>query len=411
MTLALLGAYVLLVALDAGLHALNLRHLRRHGHQIPAGFEQAIDGALLARTVDYTFARGRLGLIESLLGALLVALFFFCGGLAWLDRAIAERVPGPIGGGLLLLGGLVVATTLLALPFDALRTFDIERRFGFNTTSLRLWVVDRIKGLALSLLLLGIVASAGLWLATRLPGWWWLAVWLLLLALNLLLVFLAPVLIEPLFNKYQPLTDPALDGGIRALAARAGVNVSRILKMDASRRSRHSNAYFTGLGRVKRVVLFDTLLAQLSQDEVLAVLAHELGHWQHRHIVKRMAVSQLIALLACVGAWWLVGWSGLPALVGASELSLAGRLLVLGFAGSLLSSLVGPLGNLWSRLQEQQADGAAIALHGSGAALASGLIKLTAENLSNLHPHPLFAAIYYSHPPVVERIQSISGGR
>ncbi|MBN2360307.1 MAG: M48 family metallopeptidase [Deltaproteobacteria bacterium] len=406
-----LAVYLLLVVLDAALRALNLSHLRRHGQRVPPGFERAIDGALLARTSDYTLARGRLALIESLLVAALVALFLFGGPLEWYDRTVAAGAPGFVTGGLLFFGGLAVASTLLGLPFDALRTFGIERRFGFSTTTLRVWIGDLAKGLLISLLLTGGLATGGLWLVLLLPGWWWLAVWSLFLGMSVLLVFLAPVLIEPLFNQYQPIADPALDEGIRALAARAGVGVSRILKMDASRRSRHSNAYFAGLGRVKRVVLFDTLLEQLAQAEVLAVLAHELGHWRQRHVLKRMVVYQAAALLACAGAWWLTRWPGVPALVGAAGLSFYGRLAVVAFVGSLLSSLLGPLGNAWSRSQERQADAAAVALSGGGGALRSALIKLAAENLSNLHPHPLFAAVHYSHPPVVERVQSISGGR
>ena len=223
------------------------------------------------------------------------------------------------------------------------------------------------------------------------------------------LLLVSPYLIEPLFFKFTPLDRADLEEQVRDLLRRAGIRAGKVLQVDASRRSGHSNAYFTGIGKVKRVVLFDTLLEQLDNPELLAVLAHELGHWRCGHLRQRLIKTQLLALGACWLAFQLLQSGLLPGWIGVPGLSFAGQVLVLGWLGALLGFLWTPLGSWWSRRQERQADGFAIDMVGSGTELASGLVKLARENLSNLFPHPFYAAFYYSHPPLVDRVLWLQG--
>jgi STE24 endopeptidase len=229
-------------------------------------------------------------------------------------------------------------------------------------------------------------------------------VWGFFAAATLVMIYLSPYVIEPLFNRFEPLQAEGLEEEIRALLKKAGITVSRVLKVDASRRSRHSNAYFTGLGRVKRIVLYDTLLEQMSHGEILAILAHEVGHWKRGHIWKRLLLMEGGSLVLFYAAFRLLTWEGLPGLVGLGEASFAARTVILAFIGSLAAFPFTPFGSWLSRRQEWEADRFACDLTGTPQTLATALIKLSRENLSNLHPHPLYAAFYYSHPPVVERV-------
>ena len=223
-------------------------------------------------------------------------------------------------------------------------------------------------------------------------------------------MYLSPVLIEPLFFKFQPLQNEALAERVKAVMARAGLQVDRVQQVDASRRSKHSNAYFTGIGRVKRIVLFDTLLEQMTDDEIIGVLAHEAGHWKLGHIWKRLVTMELVSLAVCWLAWRLLAWGGLAGLFGLEPLSFVGQVLLLGFLASLVSFPLTPLASALSRRHEWQADRFALALTGQAEPLSRALVKLCKENLSNLHPHPLYAWFYYSHPPVVARIGRLASG-
>jgi STE24 endopeptidase len=220
-------------------------------------------------------------------------------------------------------------------------------------------------------------------------------------------MYISPYVIEPLFFKFKPVSKEGLEDDIRALLGKAGLEISRIMEVDASRRSRHSNAYFTGIGRVKRIVLYDTLLEQMDNREVLAILAHEAGHWKKHHIVKRLVFAEAGSLAALFVAFQLLRWNGLPGLIGLESASFPAQLVILGFLGSLLGFFLTPLSSWLSRRHEWEADRFAAELTGAPDALASALVKLTKENLSNLHPHPLYAKIYYSHPPMVERVDRL----
>ncbi len=400
----ILVTYLLMLALRLWLRHLNLKHLARYGHELPRAFAGHIDRELLKKTSDYTLATSRAGLAESLFASVLLLLFLFGGLLEWYDRWIAGFSDSFIAQGVLFVLGLVVVQTLLDIPFSLYRTFVLEERFQFNTSTPKVWVTDLIKSLLVGLILLSLVTSGALWLVQASPQSWWLWVWGFFALITLVLMYLSPVLIEPLFFKFQPLQNEALAERVKAVMSRAGLHIDRVLQVDASRRSKHSNAYFTGIGRVKRIVLFDTLLEQMSDDEILAVLAHEAGHWKLGHIWKRLLTMELVSLAVCWLFWLLLSWQGLAGWFDMTGLSFPAKVLLAAFLASLVSFPVKPLSSFWSRRHEWQADQFALALTGTSKSLSSALVKLSKENLSNLHPHPLYAWFYYSHPPVVERI-------
>jgi STE24 endopeptidase len=385
------------------LRGLNLRYLARHGETVPAGWEGVVDRQRLVQSSRYTLASSQLALVESLAGQLFTLLFAF-----WLlpgyDAWIISRSDHLIVQGLLFFGLLALLQGALDLPFNAWKTFVLEARFGFNRTGWRLWLTDLLKGMLISALLFGVLISGALALVAWSPDWWWLLVWAFIALFSLLLLYVSPLLIEPLFFTFAPLARPELEDAVRELAEQTGISVSRVQQVDASRRSGHSNAYFTGIGRVKRIVLFDTLLEQLDNAQILGVLAHELGHWKHGHLRRRLLAGQAASLLGCCFAWWLLGQEWLPGLTGAAELSFCGRVVIIMLLGGLAGFCWTPLSSWLSRRHERQADAFACALTRQPRALATALRSLARENLSNLHPHPFYATFYYSHPPIVARV-------
>lgn len=407
MKFLLLLVFLLILVARLLLRWLNLRHLRLHGAEIPPGFAEAVDRARLRKSADYTFALARVGLVESLTGNLLLLVFLFGGWLAIYDRWILSLSDSFIVAGLLFFAGIVLAQTVLDIPFSLYRTFRIENVFGFNRMTFGLWLSDLFKGAAVSLVLLTGMVAGALALVLASPQLWWLWVWLFFALLTLFLMYLSPYVIEPLFHKFEPLRRQDLEEEIHELTARAGLNVSRVQQVDASRRSGHSNAYFSGIGRVKRIVLFDTLLEQMENREILAVLAHEAGHWKRGHIIKRLLGMQLASLLVLYLSHRLLTWGGLAGLLGLTEASFFAQVVILSFLGSLAGFFLTPLSAWWSRRHEWQADHFAVNLTGDAQALASALVKLARENLANLHPHPLYARFYYSHPPMVERVKAL----
>ena len=406
----LLVLYLLVLVFRLWLRHLNLQHLQQHGHKVPAGFTEVVDQELLAKTSDYTLANSRVGLIESLFGSLLLLVFLFGGLIDWYDSWIRGLTTSFIGQGVLFVLGLTLVQAVLDVPFNLYRTFVLEERFQFNTSTPRIWFTDLLKSLGIGCLLLSLITAGALALVQSSPNSWWLWVWGFLALVTLLLMYLSPVLIEPLFFKFQPLQKEELAERVKVVMGQAGLQVDRVQQVDASRRSKHSNAYFTGIGRVKRIVLFDTLLEQMTDDEIIGVLAHEAGHWKLGHIWKRLLTMELVALAACWLAWQLLAWGGLANLFGFDQLSFTAQVVLLGFLVSLVSFPLTPLSSVLSRRHEWQADRFALDLTGESLPLSQALIKLCKENLSNLHPHPLYAWFYYSHPPVVARIARLSDG-
>jgi STE24 endopeptidase len=403
----LIAVYLARFAAAYLLRFLNLRHLQRHGAEVPAEFAGSIDAAALEKSARYTIEQSRVGLVRSIYDSALLLLFLFTPLLPLYDAWIGSLSGSFTLRGILFLVILTLAETLLDIPFSIYSTFRLERRYGFNTTTGSLWFSDLLKSTLISMLLLAILASASLLLVKHAPALWWLWVWGLFAAFSITMMYLSPYLIEPLFSKFEPLQDPELAKEIKEMLHRGGLEIKEVQQMDASRRSLHSNAYFTGIGRVKRIVLFDTLLKQMERPELLAILAHEAGHWKKGHIWKRLVLTELLALALVYAVFRLVRWGGVPGLFGLGTGSFPAQLMMVAFLISLAAFPFTPLGSWLSRRHEWEADRFASGLTGTPEALAAALIKLSRENLSNLHPHPLYASFYYSHPPVVERVSSL----
>jgi STE24 endopeptidase len=390
------------------LRNLNLNYLKKHGNRIPEGFEGAIDQEKLRTSSAYTFDSSRLALWESLLDNLLMILFVFCGYITAYDLFITGLADSKTVQAVLFFMIMTWVMSLVAVPFNLYETFKIEARYNFNTTTKRLWLTDFIKSHAISSLLMAILLSTVFWLIQWSPDNWWFWVWGVLAVFSLFLMFISPYVIEPLFNKFEPVSDSELESRIRSMMEKAGLKTGQVLQMDSSRRSRHSNAYFTGIGKVKRIVLYDTLINQMTHGEIVAVLAHEIGHWKKGHVWKRLLVAELVAFAASWLAFHILQWPGLTGLLDLPpDLSLPAKVFIAGFIASLVMFPLTPLSAWRSRCHEREADQFASELTGRPEDLADALVKLSAENLSNLFPHPFYAAYYYSHPPAVERVATL----
>ncbi len=407
MFLLLVIVYLIILGIRYWLLSINLRHLKKEGRTLPPEFAGVVDPDRLSKISSYTIENSKAGIVESLIDNVIIIFFFFGGLLGVYDRWIASITGSFLGAGLLFFLILFCAESFADIPFSIYRNFKIENRYGFNTMTLRLWLSDLAKSFLISSVLGALAVASALAIVNASPAWWWLWVWVFFLVFGIFVMYITPYVIEPLFLKFEPIKAEGLEERIRALMDHAGLKITRVFQVDASRRSKHSNAYFTGVGRVKRIVLFDTLLQQMTHDEILAVLAHEAGHWKKRHVLKSIVLSETLAFAGLYLAYRLIAWDRLPDLVDLPSASFYSRALIVGFAGSLILFPLTPLFSFISRRNEREADRFAGDLTGQPEALASALVKLSRENLSNLHPHPLYAKFYYSHPPVVERIRSL----
>lgn len=404
----LIAAFVARFAAAYLLRYLNLRHLRRHGTEIPAPFAGAIDAEALAKSARYTLEQSRVALVESVYDSLLLLAFLFTPLLPLYDSWVSSLFHSFVLRGVCFMLVLTFVQNVLETPFSLYTTFRIERRYGFNTMTPRLWLSDFLKSNLISAILLAVVVSAALLLVRHSPELWWFWVWGFFFLFSITMIYISPYVIEPLFSKFEPLGDRELEEEIEHMLQKAGIRVKGVMQMDASRRSLHSNAYFTGIGRVKRIVLYDTLLKQMEHDELLAILAHEAGHWKKGHIWKRLILMETGALIVFLLAHQLIARGGLPGLFGLPDASFVAQVLMVSFIFSVVSFPITPFGAWLSRRNEWEADRFAAELSGTPRALASALVKLSRENLANLHPHPLYAWFYYSHPPVVERVERLN---
>lgn len=410
MKLTLFTLFAVITAFTYWLRHLNLQYLKQHGNKVPAGFEGAIDEEKLRRSSAYTFDSSRIGLWDSLFDNALLIIFLFGGLMVTYDHLVSSLSSSPIISAILFFLLLTWVSTLLGIPFDLYGTFRVEARYGFNTTTPLLWITDFLKAQVIGAILLAFLTAVVFQLIRWSPQSWWLWAWGFMALFSLFMMFISPYVIEPLFNRFEPVVEDGLEDEIRAMMEKAGLKMGRVMQMDASKRSKHSNAYFTGIGKVKRIVLFDTLIRQMSHGEIVAVLAHEIGHWKKGHIWKRLLWAEILAL---VGSWLgfkLLAWPGLPGLLGLpADISLPAKMIVLAFVASLAMFPLGPFSAWRSRCHEREADRFACDLTGRPEDLASALVKMSAENLSNLFPHPLYAGFYFSHPPVVERVRTLIG--
>jgi STE24 endopeptidase len=405
--LALLIMYLAVEAAEQFLAIINLKYLARHGAEVPPGFEKHVDSSTLMRIRDYTVEHGRLDRIAAVVSMVVTILFLFGGLLNWLNSFIAGQGFAPVVSGVIFFMALIYGETLISMPFSLYKTFSIEKRFGFTNQTLTLWVKDLVKSLFLNTLLLGFLLYVLLWLVMALPDLWWLAGWIFMLLFSIFLLYISPYVIEPLFNKFKPMEDASLEGKIKEIMSKVGLKINRVFTMDASKRSSHSNAYFTGIGHVKRIVLFDTLLENHEEDEVIAILAHEAGHWKKKHILKMLIISQIFGLISFYLAHKLTAGNFLAEVFMLDVPTMHAKLLLVVFIGTLCLFPLKPLMAYMSRRHEIEADNFAMQLIETPGPMANALIKLGKDNLANLHPHPLYAAIYYSHPPLVQRVKRI----
>jgi STE24 endopeptidase len=408
------------VALAAGLllkfwlASRQIRFVATHRDSVPAAFAKTITLPAHQKAADYTIAKARFGLLELAVGAALLLAWTLLGGLDLLNRALH----GWLGDGMLqqlaLLACFALIGGLIDLPFTLYQTFVIEQRFGFNKMTVKLWLADLAKSTAIGAAIGLPIAALILWLMGAAGSYWWLWAWAVWMGFNLLLLVIYPTFIAPLFNKFKPLDDEALKARVTALMQRCGFAAKGLFVMDGSKRSAHANAYFTGFGAAKRVVFYDTLLAKLSPGEVDAVLAHELGHFKHKHIIKRIAGLFALSLggFALLGwlshqVWFYTGLGVRPNLSGPND---ALALLLFLLAVPVFSFFISPLFAQLSRRHEFEADAYAVQ-QTSGQDLSTALLKLYEDNASTLTPDPVFVRFYYSHPPASERLARMTQGR
>ena len=414
-TLSLLFAAAVLAQwlLRAWLASRQVRHVAGHRAQVPEAFAQRISLAAHQKAADYTLAKARAALIDMTLGAVVLLAWTLLGGLDALNQQLLEWMGAGLWQQLALLASFALISGLVELPLSLYQTFRLEQRFGFNQMTPGLWLADLLKSTLVGAIIGLPLAALILWLMGGAGPLWWLWAWGAWTAFNLLLMWIFPSFIAPLFNKFEPLTDESLKSRVTRLMERCGFAAKGLFVMDGSRRSAHANAYFTGFGNSKRVVFFDTLLRQLSPGEVEAVLAHELGHFKHKHISKRMVLMFGVSLLGFALLGWLSQqlwfYTGLGVSVllgpniGVATENNALALLLFMLAVPVLSFFVTPLMSAMSRRDEFEADAYAMQ-QADGAQLASALLKLYEDNASTLTPDPWYVSFYYSHPPAVDRL-------
>ena len=409
LTWLFLAALVAATATRLWLGLRQIRHVAAHRDAVPASFADSISLAAHQKAADYTAAKTRIGAVDVLVDAVLVLVLTLGGGLQALSDLWARAfAPGSLAHGTALLLSLFLVQGVVSLPLALYRTFVIEARFGFNRMTLALFITDLAKQVLLGLVLGVPLLLAVLWLMERMGGYWWFYVWVVITLFSLVLQLIFPALILPLFNKFTPITEGELARRIAALLERCGFKSSGLYKMDGSKRSSHGNAFFTGFGATKRIVLFDTLVERLNPSEVEAVLAHELGHYKLHHIVKMLFLSTATTFAGL----WVLGqlidepwfYAGLGVRTPTTAAALALFMLVI----SEFTFFMQPVMAVYSRKREYEADAYAMQ-HANAAELVHALVKLYQDNAATLTPDPVHSAFYDSHPPAALRIARLKG--
>ncbi|MCK8602778.1 M48 family metallopeptidase [Desulfoferrobacter suflitae] len=406
-TVFFVAVYLLQTTVDVVLANLNLRYLERTSNTVPPSLEGFVDGAKLSKINAYTRQRSRVNSAGSATSDVLFLVLILSGAmpaLAWLLRE--HSVPFVLSGLVFfLLPGMILY--VIDLPFDYYHTFVVEEKFGFNQTTRRIWLLDQVKSGLLTLFLSSLILALILWIVKNSPTYWWLWGFLAVTLVQVVLAVLYPIVIAPVFNKFSPLEDAQLAMKITELMERSGLKVKKILQMNATLRSRHTNAYFTGLGRTKQIVLFDTLIESHPHDEILAVLAHEMGHYRQRHIPKQLTLFTLCMFAGFFLTHQVIGRPWLSAGFGFAVQEPYVGLFLVGIFWQKAGYFLKPLFMYVSRHFEREADIFAARLVNNAQPLANALKRMAADNLSNLTPHPLYVAFNYSHPPLVERVAAL----
>ncbi len=407
-TILFIAAVVAATAVELWLAARQVAAVEAHRDRIPEPFAGRLSAQDHRKAADYTVAKVRLGNIGTVINSAVILGLTVGGGIAALDGLWRRTGWAEPWLGLAVIATVAALVGVIGLPLSLWRTFRLEARFGFNRTTPMIFLADLGKGVLLAALIGGPLVLAVLVLMDRAGRWWWLAAFGCWLVVTLLITWAWPAFIAPLFNKFSPLEDASLKERIEALLARCGFRSSGVFVIDGSRRSAHGNAYFTGIGRHKRIVFFDTLLGQLAASEIEAVLAHELGHFRLHHVRQRLLVSFATMLAGFALLGWLAGRPAFYRVLGVPTPSPHAALLLFALAGPVALFFTTPVSSLWSRRHEFAADRFA-SKHASARELASALVKLYRDNASTLTPDPLYTAFYYSHPPALQRIARLTG--
>jgi len=400
-------ALALYTAVQLWLSTRHLQHVATHRHEVPSAFSDQIDLAAHQKAADYTIAKTSLERIEIVIGAAILLAWTFGGGLDWLDSIWSTSGLSTlwIGTGFLL--SLFALLSLIDLPMSIYRTFVLEEKFGFNRTTTKTFITDQIKQLFLLIIIGAPLISAILWLMGNMGDLWWLWVWAVWTGFGLLMMWAYPAFIAPLFNKFKPLEEGPLKQIIQDLMTRCGFTSNGIFIIDGSKRSGHGNAYFTGLGQNKRIVFFDTLIESLSTNEIEAVLAHELGHFKRKHIIKRIISMAIFSLIGLGILGWLITQNWFYTGLGVSTASLHAALALFLIALPVFTFLLHPISSWFSRKHEFEADAYAAKVS-NAKSLIDALVKLYEENANTLTPDPLYSAFHDSHPPAAVRIAHLA---
>ena len=394
-------------AFGAFLTLRHIAHVRANRAAVPPEFTESITLEAHQKAADYTVEKNRLGLIESVLDVMLLLALTTGGGMFLIHQFAADYFSGPYALGLAIFAGLMVVSSIVSTPFNLIRTFVIEQKFGFNKMTLKLYLIDAIKGFALAAAIGVPLLLVTFWLMEKMGALWWLYVWLVWLAFSLAMIVIYPTYIAPMFNKFLPLADLSLKERIETLLTRCGFTSSGLFVMDGSKRSSHGNAYFTGLGKTKRIVFFDTLISRLSPPEIEAVLAHELGHFKRKHITKMIIGQFVLTLIILALMGWVIDkpwfYAGLGFPLGGAAPHVAISLALFFLVLPVFTFWLTPLSSLISRKHEFEADAYA-AEQTQARDLITALVKLYRDNASTLTPDPLHSVVYDSHPPAAIRI-------
>ena len=408
----LLSAFLAVFLLRSGtqilLNGLNISYLRRHGSTVPEVFQDVIDQGKLRKISAYTVDTERFQMIATLANQGFFLVILLSGFLPWFVKIIYRWEWGLIPEGLIFFAALSIFTNLLHVPFNLYDTFVIEDRYGFNAMTFQIWILDLFKSIALLAILGGLLLCLLLALVIYGGETWWVWAWIGVGGFELLMLWLFPVVIAPLFNKFEPIENKGLEHRIGTLMEKVGLRAKGVFRMDAGKRSKHTNAYFTGIGRSKRIVLFDTLLASHTEEEILAILAHEAGHWKKKHTLKQILLLESLSLAFFYAVAKLLDWRLLYQTFGFQESIPYVGLFLIGALLSPLGYFAQPLESAISRRFEREADDFALDLMRTAEPMRSALKRLAVDNLANLAPHSLYAWFYYSHPPLVKRISRLS---
>ena len=401
-----LAIYVFSFTLDLATETLNVKHAKKFGEKVPQAFKGVVDQNELKRMNRYTRDNTHFTLLQAGVTKTIFLFIILSGGLPWIAKVLSGT--NFVAAGLIFFSVPGLLMGLADLPFDYYHSFVIEERYGFNTKTVRIWLSDLVKALLLTAILGSILLSLLLLMMMYTGETWWIWAWAIFFSFQLLMTVLYPTFIAPLFNKFTPLEESVLVGKIEELAEREGINIGGIFLMDATKRSRHTNAYFSGLGKAKRIVLFDSLVQSHETDEIIAVLAHEMGHLKKNHVKKQIATIGLISILLFYLSSKMINWEAMFSSFGFSVMPAYAGLFLVGVLWEPLGFFLSPIGMAISRKYEREADNYSLKLLKTADPLINALKKIAKENLSNLRPHPLYVWFNYSHPPLLERIERLA---